>query len=110
MDGWSNEEAEEEEDLIHGWKEGRRYLPGTGEMEELAGAGGDDEGHVSVTENGELTRLLHQPHAALAEGHLTARRVLDAFDLYLAAPHSVLSLARSLARARRLCMSLSLYS
>ena len=56
-------------------------------MEELAGAGGNDEGHVSVTENGELTRLLHQPHAALAEGHLPVTVILDALDLYLAAPH-----------------------
>ena len=60
---------------------------GISKVEELPGAGGDDEGHVGVAENGELTCLLHQAHAPLGEGHLTAARVLDALDLYLAAPH-----------------------
>ena len=62
-------------------------------------AGEDDERHLGVAEHGELVRLLQEAVAALAEGHLPVRRVLDALDLDPPSPHLVSSSARR-ARAR----------
>ena len=56
-------------------------------MEELAGAGGNEEGHVSVAENGELAGLLDEPHATLREADLPGARVLDLLDLDLCSAH-----------------------
>jgi hypothetical protein len=54
---------------------------GVGEFEELASGGEDDEGEVGVAEHGELVGLLEEAIAALGEGDLAARGVLDAADL-----------------------------
>jgi len=48
----------------------------------------DDEGHLSVAEDGELIRLLEEPIAALAEGDLPARVVLDPLDLNPSPTHA----------------------
>jgi hypothetical protein len=68
---------------------GRRctYVPGGGEVVELAVRGEDDDADVGVAEDGELPGLFEQPGAALAEGHLPVHRVLDAPQLHLAPRH-----------------------
>jgi hypothetical protein len=59
-----------------------RDAPGcAGELVELAARGEDDERDLRVAEHGELERLLEQPVAALGEGDLPARRVLDPLHL-----------------------------
>lgn len=58
-----------------------------GELIEASSAGEDDECDLSVAEYGELVGLLQQPIPALAEGHLTARLVLDSLYLNLPPPH-----------------------
>jgi len=63
------------------------YIPGGGEVVELAVRGEDDDADVGVAEDGELPGLLEQPGAALAEGHLPVHRVLDAPQLHLAPRH-----------------------
>jgi hypothetical protein len=62
---------------------------------ELAGVGEEEEEQVDVAEDGELPGLLEQPVAALVEGGLPLRGVLD--PLYLAAPppHLLLSSSNS---------------
>lgn len=60
--------------------------PVVGVLVEAAAAGEDDERDLGVAEHRELVRLLEQAVAALAEGHLPVRRVLDALDLDLASP------------------------
>jgi hypothetical protein len=64
-----------------------RWLPGGGEVVELAVRGEDDDADVGVTEHGELPGLLQQPRPALAEGHLAVHWVLDATQLDFASRH-----------------------
>jgi len=60
---------------------------GGGEVVELAMGGEDDDADVGVAEHRELSGLLEQASAALAEGDLTVDGVLDAAKLDLASRH-----------------------
>jgi len=60
--------------------------PVVGVLVEAAAAGEDDERDLGVAEHRELVRLLEEAVAALAEGDLPVRGVLDALDLDLAPP------------------------
>jgi hypothetical protein len=68
--------------------------PVVGVLVEAAAAGEDDERDLGVAEHRELVRLLEQAVAALAEGDLPVRRVLDALDLDLTPPLPVAAGAR----------------
>jgi hypothetical protein len=70
---------------------------------ELAGGREDEEQQVDVAEDGELPGLLEQPVAALVEGGLSLRGVLD--PLYLAAPPPHLLLSSPNWQARCLCLA-----
>jgi hypothetical protein len=56
-------------------------------FEELATGGEDDDADVRVAEHGKLVRLLQQPTATLAEGHLPVHLVLDPLHHHLPTPH-----------------------
>ena len=62
-------------------------IPVTSILVETATAGEDDQRDLGFAEDGKLIGLLEQPVPALAEGHLSARRVLDPLDLNLPPPH-----------------------
>lgn len=64
------------------------HAPVVGVLVEASAAGEDDERHLGVAEDGELVRLLEEPIAALAEGDLPARVVLDPLDLNPSPPHA----------------------
>jgi len=82
------------------WVPFRIYIsPVVGVFVEAAAAGEDDERDLGVAEHRELVRLLEEAVAALAEGDLPVRRVLDALDLDLAPPLLVAG-----ARRRRLLL------
>ena len=51
-------------------------------MEELPGTGEDDEGELSVAQNGKFMGLLHQTATTLGEGDLTTSDAIDFTDLY----------------------------
>ena len=63
---------------------------------EAASTGEDDERQIGIAEDGELPGLLHQPAAALGEGHLSVCRVVDPLDCDLSSPHPLLLILRSL--------------
>jgi len=64
------------------------HAPVVGVLVEAAAAGEDDERHLGVAQDRELVRLLEEPVAALAEGDLPARVVLDPLDLNPSPPHA----------------------
>ena len=71
------------------WVPFRIYIsPVVGVLVEAAAAGEDDERHLSVAQDRELVRLFEEPIAALAEGDLPARVVLDPLDLNPPPPHA----------------------
>ena len=78
--------------------------PVVGVLIEAAAAGEDDERDLGVAEHGKLVRLLEEAVAALAEGDLPVRRVLDALDLSLALAPAVVPLCnrRGATRGHRL--------
>jgi len=75
--------------------------PVVGVLIEAAAAGEDDERDLGVAEHRELVRLLEEAVAALAEGHLPVRRVLDALDLSLALALAVVPLCSKSSSNRR---------
>ena len=55
-------------------------IPSATELRQFARSGEDDDADLCVTEHRELVGLLEQSVAALGEGDLAARRVLDPTD------------------------------
>jgi hypothetical protein len=75
--------------------ERKNMAPVVGVLVETAAAGEDDERDLGLAEHRELVRLLQEAVAALAEGHLPVRRVLDALDLNPPSSHLLCSLRRA---------------
>lgn len=62
-------------------------LVGAGKVEELAAAGGDNEGNLGIAEHRELQSFVEQTAPSFREGHLPVYRVLDSLQYHFPSSH-----------------------
>lgn len=68
-------------------REGKKKLPGAGEIVEPTGAREDDNTNLSIAENRKLLSFLQQTIPSLGERNLTTRRVIDPLNRDLSPSH-----------------------